>query len=149
MSAFGTDFVSGGFHACGTEQCPASFRTFSAFRSHMHRNHHYCRPQTKQTHFLGNLACRVEACSYVAENFSTLCTHLRFHIKDGKKVVCPYADCNRHFRVQSSFATNISRKHKHKVTAQLSAQSDNVGCMQTHEENLTPTPCDDKKGRMR
>lgn len=81
----------------------------------------------------------------MAEIFSTLCTHLRFHIKDGKKVVCPYADCSKYFRVRSSFATHISRKHKHKATAQLSAQLDNVGCMQTHEENLTPTPCDDKK----
>lgn len=69
----------------------------------------------------------------------------QIHIKDGKKVVRPYADCNKYFRVQSSFATHISRNYKHRATAQLSAQSDNVGCMQSHEENLTPTPCDDKK----
>lgn len=98
---------------CGIEQCPASYRAFSALRSHMHRNHRHCRPQTKHTQFKGNLACGVEACSYVAENFSALCTHLRFHIKDGKKVVCPYDDCHKYFRVRSSFAThpgNISRQ---------------------------------------
>ncbi len=28
--------------ACGNEQCPASFKTFLAFRSHMHRKHRHC-----------------------------------------------------------------------------------------------------------
>lgn len=80
---------------CGVEQCPASFRAFSAFRSHMHRNHH--KAKTKHTHFIGNLACGLPTCSYVAENLSTLCSHLRLHIKDGKKVPCPFNllhECN-------------------------------------------------------
>lgn len=108
----------------------------------MHRNHRYRRAQTKHTHFKGNLACGVEACFYVAENFSALCTHLRFHIKDGKKVVCPYDDCHKHFRVRSSFATHLSRKHKPVITTQVSTLPENIDCTQPSEENLTPTPCD-------
>lgn len=73
----------------GKEQCHAFYQTFSAFRSHMHRNHRHRRPQTKHTDFEGNYTCGFEACYYVAEKFSSLCAHLRFPIKDGKKVVCP------------------------------------------------------------
>lgn len=128
---------------CGIQRCPASYQTFSAFRSHMHRNHRYGRPQTKLIHIQGNLACKVQACSYVAENFSSLCAHLRFHIKDGKKVTCPYDGCHKYFRVRSSFATHISRKHNKAAAAQVVDQHSNTGCStQPLDENLTSTSCD-------
>lgn len=109
----------------------------------MHRNHHYRRPQTKHTHVHGNLACKVEAWSYMAEHFSSLCAHLRFHIKDGKKVTCPYDGCRKYFRVRSSFATHISRKHNKAAAAQVAGQHSNTGCStQPLDENLASTSCD-------
>lgn len=93
--------------ACGDEQCPASFKKFVTFRSHMHRKHRRCKPYNKKTQFRDTLDCKVDGCPFVAENFSSLCTHLRIHIKDGKKVYCPYDNCCKYFRVRSSFSAHI------------------------------------------
>lgn len=59
-----------------------------------------------------DLACTVEGCSFVSANFSTLCEHLHWHIRDGKKVSCPYTNCSKYFWVRSSFSSHLSRKHR-------------------------------------
>ncbi len=44
--------------------------------------------------------------------FSSLCAHLKCHIKNGKKVACPYTGCAKYFQVRSTFSSHLSRTHK-------------------------------------
>ena len=82
-----------------------------------------------------DLACTVEGCSFVSANFLTLCEHLNWHIKDGKKMSCPYTNCSRYFRVRSSFASHLNRKHKKisNVSTPCSSQTN------TSATNITST----------
>lgn len=53
----------------------------------------------------------VEECTFKSPHFSSLCEHLKLHIRDKKKVVCPFSACQKLFSVISSFTSHISRKH--------------------------------------
>lgn len=113
--------------SCGIEHCPGNFRTFSALKFHMHRNHPPATTVSQRQSIYqhsGNCKCSVQGCDYVADNVSLLCIHLRLHIRNGKKVTCPFEGCSKYFRVRSSFAIHISRKHRQSFVAKPQAQRD-------------------------
>lgn len=124
---------------CGIEQCPSNFRTFSALKSHMHRDHIPSVSQKQNMHqHNGNQECGVPGCVYVADNFALMCIHLRLHIRNGKKVICPFDGCSKYFRVRSSFATHISRKHRQSTVMQPHAPQDTD--FQVHDIEVQDEP---------
>lgn len=98
----------------------------------------------KKSQSRGTLACNIKGCSFVADSLSALYAHLRSYIRDGKKVYCPFDNCQKYFRVRSSFSAHISRKHSQVATAQMSSPSKISGapecelCFSTedHEEDV-------------
>ncbi len=112
----------------------------------MHRKHKHCKPENKtQTQFRGTLDCKIEGCSFVAANFSALCSHLKIHIRDGKKVYCPYDNCCKYFRVRSSFSAHISRKHTQVATAQMSSPSEIISGTPEYNLCLSTTDCHEEE----
>ncbi len=107
---------------CGIEQRPASLRAYSTFRSSYAQESPLCRPQTKHTQFMGNLAC---ACFNWQKNFRLYALTLDFTWKI--KVVCPILTA-RNISVWSSFATHISWKNKQARGNSSGINSDNTGC---------------------
>jgi len=98
---------------CGVAKCFATFVTRGAVQSHMYRFHKKtARPGLERKIDGVDLACTVEGCNYVSANFPSIREHLHWHIKDGTEVSCPYINCLKHFRVRSTFASHLSRKHK-------------------------------------
>jgi len=77
-------------------------------------------------------------CSFTSTSVSCLCEHLKWHIRDGKAVECPFPCCKKTFRVRSSFLSHISRKHSERdicredgavgldTSMSCAAESDNV-----------------------
>lgn len=91
----------------------------------MHRKHKPTQP-TETPQLTGTLSCNVETCPFVGDTLTALCAHLRIHIRDGKKVCCPFDGCSKYFRVRTSFASHISRKHTQALrTHILSASEEN------------------------
>lgn len=58
------------------------------------------------------LSCQVEDCEFQSTIFSSLCAHLKCHIKNGKKVACPFTGCTKYFHVRSTFSSHLGRAHK-------------------------------------
>ncbi len=109
---------------CGIAECFATFVTRGAVQSHMYRFHKKTAKPGLERQIDGvDLACTVEGCSFVSANFSTLREHLHWHIKDGKKVSCPYTNCSKYFHVHSSFASHLNRKHKKISSSPCSSQT--------------------------
>lgn len=116
---------------CGVAKCFATFVTRGAVQSHMYRLHKKAAKPGLKTKIDGvDLACSVEGCSYVSANFPSLHEHLIWHIKDGTKVSCPYINCIKHFRVRSTFASHLNRKHKSssRVSPRSASASTNITC---------------------
>uniref|UniRef100_A0A3B3RI04 C2H2-type domain-containing protein n=1 Tax=Paramormyrops kingsleyae TaxID=1676925 RepID=A0A3B3RI04_9TELE len=104
----------------------------------MYRFHRHTVKPVPQTHKEGNaLACTAEGCSFVSVHISTLCNHLQLHIKDGKKVSCPYDNCTKYFRVCSSFSSHVSRKHK--IRAPCTAAAVSVSTASSVNSEMTQT----------
>lgn len=132
--------------SCGIEVCSGNFRTFSALKSHMHRNHRPAVPlKQNRCQHSGELKCTIQVSDYVADNSSLLCVHLRIHIPNGKKVNCPFEGCSKYFRVRTSFATHLSRKHRQSFVAQPPQdpciQVENIQVQDDHEM-IDPSPDD-------
>lgn len=137
--------------SCGIEVCSGNFRTFSALKSHMHRNHILAVPlKQNRCQHSDELKCTIQGCDYVADNFSLLSVHLRIHIRNGKKVNCPFEGCSKYFRVRTSFVTHLSRKHRQSFVAQPPQdpwiQVENIQ-VQDDNEMIDPSPDDSHKSQ--
>ena len=97
--------------SCGLVGCPCSFRTATALQIHMYRNHSKPKPAVSRSPRCIDLTCHIEGCAFTSTNFSSLCEPLKWHIRDGKKIECPFESCKKNFRVRSSFLSHMSRKH--------------------------------------
>ena len=102
--------------SCGLVGCPCSFRTATALQIHMYRNHSKPKPAVSRSPRCIDLTCHIEGCAFTSTNFSSLCEHLKWHIRDGKKIECPFESCKKNFRVRSTFLSH------HLLSIQLSKQ---------------------------
>lgn len=95
---------------CVFPGCHRTFQKFRTFKSHSYR---HCRGQSTSTLCsVIDLTCHVGLCSTKCENTRSFYSHLRVHIRERKEVACPFRNCDKRFKVQSSFSSHISRKHK-------------------------------------
>lgn len=46
-----------------------------------------------------------------------LIAHLKVHLSKHELVHCPFTNCNKAFKVKSSFTSHVSRTHKHETDA--------------------------------
>lgn len=99
--------------SCTVPECPCMFQSVSALQSHMYRKHRKPAKITNRSeqHDL-NSRCSVEGCTFVSTKLAILCEHLKWHIRDGKKIYCPITGCRKYFRVRSTFSAHLSRNHK-------------------------------------
>lgn len=125
--------------ACGVAECPCTFKRFSAFKSHVYRHHTKLKPTPTEPENV-TLSCQVERCTFQTTVFSCLCAHLRWHIRDGKKVSCPYTGCTKYFRVKSTFTSHLSRNHKHSVA---NSEATNRHSLADNQKNTQSTMSDE------
>ena len=98
---------------CVVPDCKKTFQSFAAFKSHAYRHHKVNKPVVRPR-LCGatDLTCHVDFCSVTCENLTSFFSHLRIHIKEGKIVSCPFRQCEKQFRVLSTFTSHMSRKHR-------------------------------------
>ena len=92
--------------ACGISECPCIFRSFQSFKSHVYL--HLGKAKMAPIEIRAQpqnvvLSCQVEGCKFQSTVFWSFCAHLKWHIRDGKKVTCPYTGCAKYFQVRSTF----------------------------------------------
>ena len=59
-----------------------------------------------------SLPCNVALCDVQCSDKAILIKHLRPHIKDGLRIVCPIKGCHRKYNTLSSFSCHVNRDHK-------------------------------------
>lgn len=100
---------------CGIPECPCTFEKFQSFKCHMYQHHGKAKkgpPVNKAQPQNVILSCQVKDCKFESTDFSRLCAHLKWHIKNGKNVICPYIGCAKYFQVRSTFSSHLTRTHK-------------------------------------
>lgn len=121
--------------SCGLPTCPCSFKTFAALKSHMCRKHN----ETVTLHTNADastvLSCQFDSCDHSSTNLVSMSEHLKWHLNDGQKVMCPFPHCDKHFSIKSSFTCHISRKHKHCLD-KTSVPSDTAIFSEQHNDIL-------------
>lgn len=90
-----------------------------------------------------DLACHVDLCSAKCETRTQFFPHLKVHIKEGRRVACPFEQCDASFTVISTFTSHLSRKHKNSSEVNLTesivstARVTEVESSQNIDSNIT------------
>ena len=107
---------------CGVSNCFRSFKNYTAFKSHIFRDHgnRNLKKVTQLQLEQINLSCNVSLCGFQCVAFEPLIVHLKQHILDNISVLCPFKECGKYFSVKSSFSSHISRSHRDKNIKLLS-----------------------------
>ena len=105
---------------CGAPDCQRVFSKFSALKSHIYRHHReHHRSAREQAQFSGHVfKCHIDYCGTQCGNLTEFLSHLKTHIQSGLEIRCPF-DCNKTFKVKSTFASHVSRKHRKCSVAHL------------------------------
>ena len=113
---------------CAFSTCIRTFCTYSAFKSHVFRDHNKATRSATLTirAHINNLQCNDTLCNKKCSSKEELLSHLCNHIKTGESVRCPYEYCNKFFNVKKTFRSHISRNHRTKPYAFSGA------CITTH-----------------
>ena len=102
---------------CGTPGCSRSFSVFSTLKAHISRNHQKISISQRKPHF--NLCdvsfkCHIEMCAFQCKDINDFFTHLRYHIRGGVSVACPFKKCRntyidfKKYVYKSSYQDNTS-----------------------------------------
>ncbi|KAJ8034877.1 hypothetical protein HOLleu_21895 [Holothuria leucospilota] len=109
---------------CVIGDCSHTFRSYAAFQTHITRHHHdlrakpsaalvYCQDYREVEQRAER--CMLPFCQENLPDFSHLIAHLRTHIMHGYEVACPFEQCDKKYKVISSFSSHLSRVHKRNV----------------------------------
>lgn len=126
---------------CGVPGCNRTFRNYSSFKTHVHRDHQpFSRKKDAQFFCVSTWNCPL--CAVKCEEIHDILSHLRVHIKHGVEIRCPFANCKKRFSVRSSFASHISRVHNKLDQIQLDSTSSETGTVLTEsaQENNQEFP---------
>ena len=81
---------------CAIEGCVRLFRTYSAFKSHVARDHQSRKVEKFRTLDIGDSVntlvtqCPFSFCAKISQNLKDLLQHLKSHIMQGNEVLCPF-----------------------------------------------------------
>ena len=97
---------------CVFPGCNNSYSVYYSLKSHIWRHHSTVNSTRNITSVDLKVHCNLAGCSQKCDSIPNLCSHLKHHIRNGEKVVCPFFKCLKYFRNSSSFASHVSRLHK-------------------------------------
>lgn len=124
----------GGGHSqpCLYSNCPCTFKTQSALRTHLSRYH--ATKESLEPNTINTFKCLVCDASCCSERDFFL--HIRHHLKSHETVVCVFEDCNFRTNIYNTFLKHKSRTH------QLQSLSDFKQAVYQRHYNQTVNPCD-------
>ena len=99
---------------CVVAGCNNSFRVYNSLKSHILRQHEGINKvkDVNQIPVDCELCCNVALCNHKCDGVSKLIAHLKYHIRKGDNIICPFRECNVQFHNSSAFASHLSRLHQ-------------------------------------
>ena len=99
---------------CPLVPCSRRFTTFSAFKSHVLRDHvSPCISSVKGN--VMSIRCQLAFCDEVVNGMDDFIKHLKEHMNVGTRVECPFEGCSRTYALTSTFTSHLSRKHSKRI----------------------------------
>lgn len=98
-------FGRGNVLPCIHLNCPCSFKTWSALRSHLYRAHNSEDTQSPQNAF----KCKI--CDSCFQNTKNYFQHINSHLKRLETIECVFEGCEFQTNIYGTYATHKSRKH--------------------------------------
>lgn len=98
--------------------CPCSFKTYSALKSHLRRTHS-TEKSTPEVLFFLTVNCALLFFSTEKDYFQ----HLGFHLRKNETVHCVFKDCDFQTNVYGTFASHRSRQHATHSSSDFQAQA--------------------------
>ena len=132
---------------CGVTNCPRQFRTYSAFNSHITRDHGNLRnlpsqfnAQINSIGCFGSFVCPLTFCRQECDDLQKFLKHLKDHLGERIEISCPFSNCTSRFKVKSSFTSHLSRCHrKHDMSQIDKSLIHNTPASANEEENSSET----------
>lgn len=100
---------------CCFSDCKQKFTKYSAVKAHVYRTHN--KPVSQLDDTQGSYVCDNDNCKKQCTDLRDLVTHLKVHLSKRELVHCPFSNCNKVFKVKSSFTSHVSRTQKHENDA--------------------------------
>lgn len=91
---------------CALKGCFETFSTYNNFARHVATRHSDERQSLAAKRYADaavKLSCNVSLCHEQCLDFSEFIRHLKQHLGTGSTVTCPYRNCNKVFKLKSSF----------------------------------------------
>lgn len=101
---------------CCFSDCKQKFNKYTALKAHVYRSHNSIVSQLDNAP--STFVC--DNCQKQCINLRDLLAHLKVHLTKHELVRCPFKNCNKAFRVKSSFTSHISRTHRHETDVNTS-----------------------------
>lgn len=125
--------VSNSVFCCCIRNCNRKFKKHAGLKSHVYRHHKRYKSETTMctTH---SLECHVDLCSAKSSSLPDFISHIKMHIKEGRRVTCPFMQCGKTFAIISTFTSPLSRKHKEDTRQSITIPE--ASCSQIQEDNF-------------
>lgn len=96
-------------YPCTYSNCPCTFKTWNALRSHLCRSHV---DQTSQRSVdCTTFSCHHCSCSDIA-SLREFSTHVNSHLKRHETICCMFDSCSFRTNIYGTYQTHRTRKHK-------------------------------------
>ena len=89
------------------------FTKYTALKAHVYRSHNS--PVLLFEDTQRSFVCDDVHCKKTCIDLRDLVAHLKVHLNKHELVHCPFSNCNKTFKVKSSFTSHVSRTHKHEI----------------------------------
>lgn len=98
-------------YPCCFSECKRQFTKYTALKAHVYRNHNASVSQSDDPQ--GPFVCDNASCQKKCIDLKDLLAHIRLHLSKRELVHCPFTNCDKTFKLRSSFTAHVSRNHKH------------------------------------
>ena len=130
---------------CCFRNCYKTSSSLTGLKVHISRDHskHGQRQSAVNKHETNvQLRCSVPSCIVECINRTDLVKHLRQHIKEGMKIVCPIKGCTKQYHHQSSFSCHLSRDHIEWTTTDIKSIGSVTETVPTYTVTAASNACD-------
>ena len=99
---------------CCVANCGVVCSSMRKWKTHYYNSHARIKNNPNQL-LCTNLCCTIPTCRQLLSDGKALISHLRMHIDNGIKIMCPVPGCSLQFSVKGSFSFHLSRQHYSKL----------------------------------
>ena len=97
---------------CPLQTCVRTFSTYSAFTTHLSRDHKSGRVPAAKYRKNIPLKCTLAFCHRTLPTLFEFIAHLKEHLVHDDVIKCPFASCSKEYKTKNAFTVHMYRSHR-------------------------------------